>query len=115
VLIPVQHDHYDHFDELVVKHLKNDTHWVVPHGMGTWLRELGIRNSSISELKWWDKLKVSENLEIVCTPCQHWSKRKWYTRNTTLVGLKKIINLLIFFQVEQLGRHRQKQEILLFR
>jgi len=40
---------------------------------GTLFEIQGVTN--IVELTWWESHKFNDNVEVVCTPCQHWSKR----------------------------------------
>jgi len=69
----ISHDHYDHLDLNTVKLLGNLTTWFVPKGLKAWFSSLGINN--VHELTWWEEYSFNENIRVVCTPCQHWSKR----------------------------------------
>lgn len=81
----VSHDHPDHLGEDSVKMLQNDkTKWIVPVGIKSFLVNLGIRESNIREMKWWDKFQLDDNFEVVCLPAMHWSGRLLYDSNLSL-------------------------------
>ena len=73
-LIVISHNHYDHLDKNSVKNLGKDplTVWYVPLGLKKWFDRLNIKN--VIELDWFEERK-QENVEIICLPSQHWSKR----------------------------------------
>ena len=80
----ISHDHYDHLDYPSIKYLKNKTnHFFVPLGVGSHLKEWGIKPSKINELDWWQSISF-EGLELVATPARHFSGRKFNDRNKTL-------------------------------
>jgi len=79
----VSHNHYDHLDREVVEKLKNTT-WIVPKLMKKWFKELTECN--VVELDWWDLYKFSPQIEVIYTPCQHWSKRTLNDTRETLWG-----------------------------
>jgi len=82
--VVISHDHYDHLDVSVVKHLGDKSKWYVPKGLKTWFLSKGVKN--VEELSWWEKSKFNDDIEVTCTPCQHWSKRNVHERNTALWG-----------------------------
>ena len=69
----ISHNHYDHLDKNTIKYLKKDTTttWFVPLGLASWLEKEHVKN--IIELDLHDKYLLG-NVEVVCTPSQHWSK-----------------------------------------
>ena len=73
-LIVISHSHYDHLDKNSVKNLGKDssTIWFVPLGLKTWFNNIGIEN--VFEMDWFEEQKTS-NINIICLPSQHWSKR----------------------------------------
>lgn len=78
------HDHYDHLDYGSIIKLKDKVNkFYVPLGLGSHLLEWGIEASRIVELDWWYETKF-EDLQLVCTPAQHFSGRGLSNRNSTL-------------------------------
>ena len=70
-------------DKNTIKYLKKDTTttWFVPLGLASWLEKEHVKN--IIELDWHDKYLLG-NVEVVCTPYQHWSKRNLFKSFDTL-------------------------------
>lgn len=70
----ISHDHYDHLDEGTVKRLAQafDPRFIVPRGIGAWLRDRGITN--VEEMDWGQSTRI-KGLTVVCTPAQHGSGR----------------------------------------
>ncbi|KDE07535.1 hypothetical protein MVLG_02206 [Microbotryum lychnidis-dioicae p1A1 Lamole] len=93
-LVLVSHDHFDHVHPDDVRYLGNSVHWVVPTGMGKFLRSLGV--TRFSELTWWQTTVLeftvplrggrteSRKLNITATPAQHWSSRGPLDTNQSL-------------------------------
>lgn len=44
--------------------------------MKNWFKDCGIPEEKIHDLSWWESVAYSPQLKFVCTPCQHWTKRK---------------------------------------
>ena len=82
-LIVISHNHYDHLDKNSVKNLGKDplTVWYVPLGLKKWFDRLNIKN--VIELDWFEERK-QDNVEIICLPSQHWSKRSAFKSFDTL-------------------------------
>ncbi|TGL56427.1 MBL fold metallo-hydrolase [Leptospira ognonensis] len=84
--IILSHDHYDHLDMETVKFFKTKTtKFITPLGVISHLKEWGIPDDRLTELDWWDSLQI-DDIEIVCTPAQHFSGRKGFNANQTLWG-----------------------------
>jgi N-acyl-phosphatidylethanolamine-hydrolysing phospholipase D len=83
-LVLLSHDHYDHLDLDTVNRIAA-THpqvqWIAPLGVGAWLRRRGVK--VMAELDWWENTRTPE-LDITCTPAQHFSGRKFSSRDSTL-------------------------------
>lgn len=80
----LSHDHYDHLDYSSIKKLKSKVElFYTPLGVGTHLEAWGIEKERIIELDWWDT-RTFKDLELVCTPAQHFSGRKFNNRQSTL-------------------------------
>jgi L-ascorbate metabolism protein UlaG (beta-lactamase superfamily) len=70
----ISHDHYDHLDEPTVReiHRRFAPRFLVPLGLGGWLRDRGI--TDVVELDWGESSRL-RGLTITCTPAQHHSGR----------------------------------------
>ncbi|MFP2994760.1 MBL fold metallo-hydrolase [Spongiivirga sp. MCCC 1A20706] len=80
----LSHDHYDHLDYGSIKKLKDKVKaFYMPLGVGVHLQEWGIEKSLINELDWWQEIAFEE-LQLVCTPAQHFSGRGFSDRAKTL-------------------------------
>jgi N-acyl-phosphatidylethanolamine-hydrolysing phospholipase D len=83
-IVLLSHTHYDHLDKAAVRHLArahSDATWVVPLGVGAYIRGWGARE--IVELDWWQQTTIHE-LRITATPARHFSARRLGDRNKTL-------------------------------
>jgi L-ascorbate metabolism protein UlaG (beta-lactamase superfamily) len=83
-IVLLTHNHYDHLDIRTMKRLAKKFDPVVycPLGVGKYLKKKGIEN--VREMDWWDTLKMSADLTVMCTPAQHFSGRGMFDRNRTL-------------------------------
>ncbi|KAH3902236.1 related to N-acyl-phosphatidylethanolamine-hydrolyzing phospholipase D, mitochondrial [Saccharomycodes ludwigii] len=89
-IILVSHNHPDHLDELSLKTWANKENvtWIVPKGLGTFLKKnYDIKN--YIELSWWQSAKITtKNLHktyfVHCTPAMHWSGRSLLDSNESL-------------------------------
>ncbi|HEX2165146.1 MAG TPA: MBL fold metallo-hydrolase [Thermoanaerobaculia bacterium] len=77
----VSHDHYDHLDRWTVRRLPASTQWLVPLGLGGFLRRRGARR--VVELDWWQSARAGP-WTVACLPAQHWSNRVFARRNGSL-------------------------------
>lgn len=80
----VSHDHPDHLDLSSIDRIGNGSRWIVPTGLGPFLKERGVTN--VVELDWWDRvpLNAAGNYEIVCLPAMHWGGRTMVDANQRL-------------------------------
>lgn len=85
-LILISHDHFDHMDVPTLEYFAKRDNPVVIAGKGNkpLLEDTGF--SKIVEMLWWDKHKVSDEIQVTFVPAQHWSTRTLFSRNTTLWG-----------------------------
>tara|TARA_B100001057_G_C22784036_1_gene924836 strand:- start:88 stop:1068 length:981 start_codon:yes stop_codon:yes gene_type:complete len=84
--VTVSHNHYDHLDIYTLKELHRENPnaiFLVPAGDRKLLNRKGIKN--VFEYEWWESFKRND-LEIIFTPVQHWSKRGLFDRNKSLWG-----------------------------
>ena len=73
--IVLSHDHYDHLDRSFVESVAaRRLRWVVPLGVGDWLRRWGVAADDVTELDWWDSTRVGA-LTLTATPARHFSGR----------------------------------------
>ncbi|WP_432735332.1 MBL fold metallo-hydrolase [Maridesulfovibrio sp. FT414] len=73
--VVISHDHYDHLEMDTVKYLATRVrHFVVPLGLGSYLRKWGCTPEQIVELDWWQSMNIRD-VEIVATPSRHFSGR----------------------------------------
>ena len=80
----ISHDHYDHLDYESIKKLKAKVgHFYVPLGVGMHLEAWDIPKAAITEMDWWEATTF-KGLQLVCTPAQHFSGRKFGKNQTTL-------------------------------
>jgi N-acyl-phosphatidylethanolamine-hydrolysing phospholipase D len=113
----ISHNHYDHLDFAVVDKLRNSVRWIVPTGIGAWMRKAGIGLTNVVELDWWQAAKLSlldatngpvsvvdvrkgpaehladDSLLVACTPAQHWSTRGLFDRFATLWASWSVISV----------------------
>jgi N-acyl-phosphatidylethanolamine-hydrolysing phospholipase D len=83
-VILLSHNHYDHLDRLAVKRLAKvhpRTTWLVPLGLGAYVRGWGARD--IIELDWWQETAL-DGLRVTATPARHFSARRLGDRNRSL-------------------------------
>jgi L-ascorbate metabolism protein UlaG (beta-lactamase superfamily) len=82
----LSHDHYDHLDMVSIKQLAAKVgHFYVPLGLGLHLQKWGITAEQITELDWWQTASLGGS-EFTLTPAEHFSGRRFDTRNKTLWG-----------------------------
>lgn len=75
-LLILTHDHYDHLDWPSIKKLDQKTAKIVTSlGVGEHLEYWGVDTAKITELNWWESMKLSEEIEITATPSRHFSGR----------------------------------------
>ncbi|MXV52784.1 MBL fold metallo-hydrolase [Pedobacter sp. HMF7647] len=70
------HDHYDHLDYETILKLKSRTrHFFTSLGVGSHLEYWGIKPASITELDWWESVKITHSIELTAAPARHFSGR----------------------------------------
>ncbi|RNC91771.1 MAG: hypothetical protein ED555_01220 [Allomuricauda sp.] len=80
----ISHDHYDHLDYESIKKLKHKVeHYFVPLGVGVHLEAWGVASSIITEMDWWEETTYKD-IQLACTPAQHFSGRKFTNGQSTL-------------------------------
>lgn len=82
--IVISHDHYDHLDMKSIKFFKNSkTMFLVPLGVGSYLRGWGVNKNQIIEKDWWE-VEERSGVRFIATPAQHFSGRDGIHDNSTL-------------------------------
>jgi L-ascorbate metabolism protein UlaG (beta-lactamase superfamily) len=85
--ILLSHDHYDHFDRKTLRYLATkNILFITMLGVGSRLRKLGVSSKLITELDWWQQIKLTDHFNITALPARHFSGRSLMDRFTTLWG-----------------------------
>ena len=104
----ISHDHYDHLDYESIKKLRNKVEaYFVPLGVGVHLEAWDVANNKITELDWWQEITY-KNIQLACTPAQHFSGRKFDNRQSTLWSswvIKSDTTSLFFSGDSGYGKH----------
>lgn len=74
-VIVISHNHYDHLDKKTIQFFKDQkTEFIVPLGVGRYLRSWNIRGSQITELDWDASYSLS-GITYTAAPAHHFSGR----------------------------------------
>jgi L-ascorbate metabolism protein UlaG (beta-lactamase superfamily) len=85
--ILLSHDHYDHFDKNALRFLASKNIPVITMlGVGKRLRNMGVPDRLITELDWWQQIKLIDGFQVTALPARHFSGRSLMDRFTTLWG-----------------------------
>jgi L-ascorbate metabolism protein UlaG (beta-lactamase superfamily) len=79
----LSHNHYDHLDRWTLARLPKSIEWLVPLGLGGYLRAAGF--ARVRELDWWQEHEA-RGWRFTFLPAQHWSRRLSQPENSTLWG-----------------------------
>ena len=79
----LSHNHYDHLDRFTLARLPKGMAWVVPLGLGNFVRRFGF--AEVEELDWWQTTEC-RGFRLTLLPAQHWSRRLSQRDETTLWG-----------------------------
>lgn len=85
----ISHDHYDHLDLPSVEKLarRDDPRFLVGLGVGSHLRSIGVSDSDIVELDWWQTFApLQTGVRFVFVPARHSSGRLPFVGRRTLWG-----------------------------
>lgn len=77
----LSHNHYDHLDEWTLARMPKGVAWMVPLGLGAFVRQRGF--DAVHELDWWESARHGD-WTFTCVPAQHWSRRLGAGENTAL-------------------------------
>ena len=84
-LFLLTHNHYDHQDMTTIRRFPfKDAKVLLPLKLGKYF----TRNSykDVTEMDWYDEIKVNQDLKVTLLPAVHWSKRSLTDTNKTLWG-----------------------------
>ena len=85
-VVLVSHNHYDHLDLSSLCWLARERRPLIVTTLGNkaWLEQRRVGN--VVELDWWQSHQARPELEVVCTPAQHFAARTPWDRCRTLWG-----------------------------
>ncbi len=84
-LFLLTHNHYDHQDMRTIKRFPfKDSKVLLPLKLGKYFIRSGYRD--VTEMDWYDKIKINDELKVIFLPAVHWSKRSLTDTNKTLWG-----------------------------
>jgi len=85
-VVLLSHNHYDHLDLVALRWLARQHRPVIITTLGNrpWLEARGVRG--VTELDWWQSHQPAPDLEVFCTPAQHFAARTPWDRCRTLWG-----------------------------
>ena len=79
------HNHYDHQDMMTIRRFPfKDAKVLLPLRLGKYFTRNGYKY--VSEMDWYDKIEINQNLKITFLPAVHWSKRSLTDTNRSLWG-----------------------------
>ena len=84
--VVLSHDHYDHLDLAALRELSERKIPIITAlGVGAHLAAAGVAEDGITELDWWEEVRVpGTELRVTAAPSQHFSGRGLGDRNRTL-------------------------------
>ena len=84
-LFLLTHNHYDHQDMGTIRRYPyKNSKVLVPLKLGKYFTR--YRFKDVTELDWYDEVKVNDDLKVTLLPAVHWSKRSLTDTNKTLWG-----------------------------
>ncbi len=84
-LFLLTHNHYDHQDMSTIRRYPyKNSKVVVPLKLGKYFTR--YRFKDVTELDWYDEIKVNDDIKVTLLPAVHWSKRSLTDINKTLWG-----------------------------
>ena len=84
-LFLLTHNHYDHQDMMTIRRFPfKKAKVLTPLRLGKYFKTNGYND--VSEMDWYDEIKINKDLKITFLPAVHWSKRSLTDTNKTLWG-----------------------------
>ena len=78
----ISHDHMDHLDKTIVKHLsQKGVPFYVPLGVGYILESWNVPQKQIFEADWYDSIAVDNSIKLTSLPTVHFSGRGLFDSN----------------------------------
>jgi L-ascorbate metabolism protein UlaG (beta-lactamase superfamily) len=78
----ISHNHYDHLDKKSMVALPDNSRIFVPRGLKEYIE--GMNKKEVQEMDWWQTIDCGNGITLICLPAQHWSRRIFQGRNSTL-------------------------------
>jgi len=86
-VVIISHNHYDHLNIATIEKIHPKVkRFLTPLMVGAELEKAGVPREKITELNWWDEVKIDDEFMIAFTPTQHFSGRGLFDRDETLWG-----------------------------
>lgn len=86
-VVIISHNHYDHLNKATLEKLHPKVkRFLTPLMVGAELEKAGVPREKITELNWWDEVKIDDEFMIAFTPAQHFSGRGLFDRDESLWG-----------------------------
>ena len=84
-LLLLTHNHYDHQDMGTIRKFPfKDAKVLAPLNLGKYFTRNKFKN--VSEMDWYEEIKINSDLKVTLLPAVHWSKRSLTDMNKTLWG-----------------------------
>ncbi|MDA3884899.1 MAG: MBL fold metallo-hydrolase [Candidatus Delongbacteria bacterium] len=83
-VVLVSHNHYDHLDMSTLEDLTDRGSELAVTGLGNAEMIMDTGFKIVHEFDWWEKIKISDEVDIYVVPSQHFSSRSLWDRNETL-------------------------------
>ncbi len=78
----ISHDHMDHMDKKIIKHLSNTgVPFYVPIGVDYLLKSWGVPKNQIFSTDWYDTIKIEDSIKLTSLPTIHFSGRGLFDKN----------------------------------
>lgn len=107
-VVLLSHNHYDHLDLAALRWLARHHRPAIVTTLGNraWLEQRNV--GRLTELDWWQSHHPAADLEVLCTPAQHFAARTPWDRCRTLWGgfmLRSAAGLVFFAGDSGWGPH----------
>lgn len=81
----ISHNHYDHLDIGALKRIiqKHNPQFITTLGNDLLLKKY---TAKVSAIDWWQSVEINKDVELICTPGQHFSSRGLTDRDANLWG-----------------------------
>ncbi len=75
-LFLLTHNHLDHMSQKTINNFPyKNTRVLVPLKLGKYFTRNGYKKEKVTEMDWFDRIKINDEITITMLPSQHWSKR----------------------------------------